>query len=96
MLKPGGKFILRDVVFSFPPEQYVSQIEHWIDQVRGGGDSNSGWSRAEFEMHVRDEYSTFAWILEEMIRRAGFEIESTEYASPTYALYQCRKPATVP
>ena len=68
----GGQFILRDVVFSFPPEQYVSRIDSWINDVCGDG--TRGWSRSEFEMHVRDEYSTFAWVLEEMLRRAGFTI----------------------
>jgi hypothetical protein len=35
------------------------------------------WSRAELEEHVRDEHSTFTWLLEPMIRRAGFEIEES-------------------
>jgi cyclopropane fatty-acyl-phospholipid synthase-like methyltransferase len=81
MLKPGGRFILRDVVFSFPPEQYIPQVERWIDGVCS--DTNSGWSRGDFEMHVRDEHSTFSWILESMLRRAGFEVEQSEHASPT-------------
>jgi hypothetical protein len=37
-----------------------------------------GWSRAELEEHVRDEHSTFGWLLEATIRRAGFTIEDVE------------------
>lgn len=91
-LKPGGKFILRDVVFSFPPIEHANQIENWIDSVCS--ETGNGWSRSDFEMHVRDEYSTFAWILEGMLQRAGFCIEHSEYATPTKALYVCSKPAS--
>jgi len=33
------------------------------------------WSRDEFEEHVREEHSTFSWLLERMIERAGFLVE---------------------
>lgn len=47
-----------------------------------GGDETSdvGWSRAELEEHVRDEHSTFTWLLEPMIERAGFAIEDATYS----------------
>ena len=38
------------------------------------------WSRAEYEEHVRDEHSTFTWLLEPMITRAGFSIEVAEHS----------------
>jgi ubiquinone/menaquinone biosynthesis C-methylase UbiE len=60
-LKPGGVFFLRDVVFSFQPQDAGSEIERWIGSVASEG--GSGFSRADFEMHVRDEYSTFGWLL---------------------------------
>jgi putative AdoMet-dependent methyltransferase len=91
-LKPGGKFILRDVVFSFPPAEYVPQIEAWIDSVCSS--TGNGWSRSDFEMHVRDEFSTFAWLLEEMLRRAGFRIDRAEFQTPTKGFYVCSKPVT--
>lgn len=41
-----------------------------------GGDGIVGeWSRAELEEHLRDEHSTFTWLLEPMIERAGFTVE---------------------
>ena len=50
-----------------------------------------GWSRAELEEHVRDEHSTFAWLLEPMIRRSGFEIEDAEYSEDAvFAKYVAR------
>ena len=44
----------------------------------------------DFETHVREEYSTFTWIIEGMLDRVGFEVESN-YLSPTIAEYICRK-----
>src|SRR4051812_48551715 len=91
-LKPGGRFILRDVVFSFPPAEYVARIEAWIDGVCSGPGS---WSRSDLEMHVRDEHSTFGWVLEGMFRQAGFRIDRAEYETPTRGFYVCSKPGGV-
>jgi hypothetical protein len=40
---------------------------------------------------VREEFSTFTWLLEPMLERAGFEIASAEYAAGVYANYLCVK-----
>lgn len=55
-------------------------------------DVEGGWTRAEIAEHVRDENSTFTWLLEPMITRAGFEIiEWTYSASRMLAQYLCTK-----
>ena len=50
----------------------------------------SGFSQSEFETHVREEYSTFSWVLEGFLERAGLEILEREYPAPEYAEYLCR------
>lgn len=45
----------------------------------GGGRVDGEWSRAEYEEHVRDEHSTYTWLLEPMVERAGFAIEEASY-----------------
>lgn len=77
MLRPGGILRLWDVVYDFPPAAAAERIEAWC--ATGGADVEAGWSRAELEEHVRDEHSTFTWLLEPMIERSGFEIEDAEY-----------------
>jgi ubiquinone/menaquinone biosynthesis C-methylase UbiE len=78
MLCAGGVMRLSDVVFHFPPADAAERIEAWC---AGGGDSvESEWTRAELEEHVRDEHSTFTWLLEPMIARSGFEIDQAEYS----------------
>ena len=40
----------------------------------------NGWTRSDIEEHIRDEHSTYTWLLEPMIQRCGFAIEQTEYS----------------
>ncbi|MFO7975438.1 MAG: hypothetical protein R6V12_12480 [Candidatus Hydrogenedentota bacterium] len=43
--------------------------------------------------HVNREYSTQSWIMEGLLERAGFSIESTEEAPLLAVSYLCRKTA---
>ena len=87
LVKPQGKFYFRDVIFSFPPSEYKTAINEWIEQVAKPPDQ--GWTAKDFECHVREEHSTFAWIIEAMLIRSGFDIVEVNYQSPTYAEYLC-------
>lgn len=89
LLKTGGKLYLRDVVFSFDIDDAQHEINAWIDDK--ASNTNDGFSRAEFEAHVREEFSTFAWIIEGLLQRAGFKIDQVEHTAPTYATYLCTK-----
>ncbi|MBE9171361.1 class I SAM-dependent methyltransferase [Pleurocapsales cyanobacterium LEGE 06147] len=91
MLKPKGVLYLRDVIFSFPPADYKASINEWIQQV--AKPEGEGWTARDFEMHVREEHSTFAWIIEGMLTRSGFEIVEANYNTPTYTEYLCIKAA---
>lgn len=72
MLKPGGKLYLFDVIFAFPVESYQSELDNWVN----GMGEKAGQSMAEETViHIRDEYSTFDWIIDGMIERVGFKIE---------------------
>ena len=89
-LAPGGTLLLRDLVFSFELSEADARIGDWLDAAAERADA--GWTREELETHLRDEYSTFSWLLEPLIRRAGFEIEAAEYgAGGTHAGYMCVK-----
>ena len=89
MLKDGGKLLLKDVIYSFPPEDYPTVIETWIE--RRAMSDGSGFSRESYEVHVREEHSTFAWIIEGMLARAGFTIEDADLQGGVYATYLCSR-----
>lgn len=82
LLPLGGICRLWDVVYDFDPAEATEQIEAWCSQ--GGTSVDGQWSRDEFEEHVRDEHSTFRWLLEPMIQRAGFNIVEAQYRAETF------------
>ena len=95
MLRPGGFFRLWDVVYSFAPAEAADRVEEWC--AAGSDDVGDGWSRAELEEHVRDEGSTFTWLLEPMIERAGFAIEAKSCSADQFsARYVLRRPLSDP
>ena len=84
-IRCGGRLYLEDVVFSFEAHSYEASVDDWVRRMP----ELSGFSRQEFETHVRDEYSTFAWVLEGFLERAGFEILEKTYPMREYAEYLC-------
>jgi putative AdoMet-dependent methyltransferase len=86
MLRSGGLLYLRDVAFSFPPAKYKEAIEHWIHRMP----LRTGFTTADFETHVREEFSTFSWVLEGFLERAGFEIVERDYPGEEYVDYLAR------
>lgn len=89
MLRPGGTFYVWDVIFSFPPADAAEHLQRWIDTA--GRPEGRGFTRADFEAHVREEFSTYAWILEGMLERAGFDIVSRASRSSTHGEFLCRR-----
>jgi hypothetical protein len=89
MLKPGGALILQDIAYSFAPSRAAVVIEQWLEHAPF--DPARGWTAYELAEHVRSEHSTFSWLLEEILDRAGFDITDREYSeSRVYASYTCR------
>ena len=90
MMAPGGVLLLRDLVFSFEPAETEDAIEAWL--AGAAARPEEGWTRAELEEHLRTEYSTFSWLLEPMLERAGFAMRRAEHSpNRIYAAYVCVK-----
>jgi ubiquinone/menaquinone biosynthesis C-methylase UbiE len=87
MLRPGGIFFLRDLVYAFEPGEVGDVIESWLG--RATTDPAAGWTQAELATHVREEFSPFSWLLEPMLERAGFRIEDAQIHGKIYATYVC-------
>jgi ubiquinone/menaquinone biosynthesis C-methylase UbiE len=87
VLRPGGILRLRDLVFEAEPVEAAEVVAGWLDA--SSTSSDKGWTRAHQEEHVRDEHSTFSWLMEPMLERAGFEIRSARYGARAYADYVC-------
>jgi SAM-dependent methyltransferase len=90
LLRPGGVFLLRDIVYAFEPEEADSVLAAWY--AAAPTDPAVGWTGEELEQHVRSEHSTFSWLLEPMLEHAGFELRDAWYSdSRTYARYVCAR-----
>jgi SAM-dependent methyltransferase len=90
VLRPGGVFLLRDLVYSFDPSGAEQAIEAWL--AAAAARPEHGWTREELETHIRDEHSTFSWLLEPMLERAGFEVQAANHdTSHIYSTYSCVK-----
>ena len=78
ILRPGGVLWLWDVVYHFAPSEAEERRERWCATL--GKDVEEGWTRADLEEHIRDEHSTFTWLLEPMMEHSGFQIEEAVYS----------------
>jgi SAM-dependent methyltransferase len=88
LLRPGGVLRLRDLVYAFEPGEAETVVEAWLTSAAKRAED--GWTRPELEAHVRDEHSTYSWLLAPMLERAGFEIREASFSpSRTYAAYTC-------
>jgi SAM-dependent methyltransferase len=88
MLSAGGVLVLKDLVFSFDPGEANAALEAWFESAPA--DPGEGWTANELAQHVRTEYSTFTWLLEPMLERAGFEIrEKALSRNKIFAAYIC-------
>ena len=87
-LKPGSSFYLRDIVFVGMPDGTERDVEAWADfNIK-----NHDFSRDSVMTHMRDEYSTFGWVIERMLTDAGFTLVSVDYHAPLHGTYLLRKP----
>ena len=91
-MRPGAVFRLWDVVYNFQADEAYEKIESWCATASDTVGIETDWLRAELEEHVRDEHSTFTWLLEPMIERAGLRIDGADYsADGIFAKYVIRK-----
>lgn len=88
ILKPDGVFRLHDLVYSFAPAEATEVVANWL--AGAVDDRATGWTAGEFETHLREEYSTYSWLLEPMLAQTGFDIADVVHRpSRTYSAYTC-------
>ena len=88
MLSAGGVLVVKDLVFSFDPDEGKAAFEYWFSSAPA--DPAQGWTADELSEHVRTEYSTFTWLFEQMLERAGFDIsERVLSANRIFVAYFC-------
>jgi ubiquinone/menaquinone biosynthesis C-methylase UbiE len=86
MLKPGGRFYMQDVVIEEPCS--LENIALFIDKLEKAGGVFLG---EDAEGHFRDEFSTYDWVMDELLSRAGFRIARKHIEDGVLGTYLCTK-----
>lgn len=94
MLRRGGLLRLRDLVYDTTPDRLGRHLEDWF--AGAVDDPAVGYTAEDLTEHVRTEHSTFTWLLEPMLDRAGFEIVDRSVRRGAYAAYTCIRRAPTP
>jgi SAM-dependent methyltransferase len=90
VMAPGGLLWLKDLVYAFEPSEAGSVLASWF--AAAAEDPAQGYTAADLAAHVREEHSTYTWLLESMLARAGFQLLDTAVdPRRTYVRYACRK-----
>jgi ubiquinone/menaquinone biosynthesis C-methylase UbiE len=88
VIKPGGRLLLQDVVLPSHAPDLEEIVSNWIAQITDLAGPELG---REAEIHIKQEYSTYDWIMEGMLRQAGFSVEIADYSQGLMTKYICRK-----
>lgn len=90
VMAAGALLWLRDLVYAFDPAEVDQVFDGWFDAAVD--DPAEGYTADDLATHVRGEFSTYTWLLEPMLAKAGFRTLDLEVDSRrTYARYACIK-----
>lgn len=84
-LESGGIFRVHDLVYSFDPMDSTEAIESWL-----AARESTAFTEEELHNHFREEFSTYDFLFESMLEKAGFDILDSTYREGFYAAYTCK------
>jgi len=87
-IKPNGILFLSDVIFSFEIYSYKTDIEKWLNEI------NAVSGKELYDdalLHIKEEHSTFDWIMDAMLSKCGFSILSKKVKGTMNIDYICAK-----
>lgn len=86
MLKPGGQLFIHDAILE--EHHAIDNISALVKKLAAmGGD----FLQQDAEGHFREEFSTYDWIMDGLISRAGFEIRSKNVQDGVIGTYYCTR-----
>lgn len=84
MLKPGGRFYMHDVIMD--EADALNNIQALIEKLgKAGGKA----LREDTERHFKNEYSTYDWVIDGLLQRAGFAAQSKQIEEGVLGTYLC-------
>ncbi len=89
MIRQGGRLYFFDIVLPSDEDNLFGKIDEWISTIEST--TNDTRMAREAEVHIREDFTTYDWIMEGLIERSGFSIDIREYWDGFRALYVCTK-----
>lgn len=89
-LKPGGQLYIHDVIIEEPDA--LANVAAFIEKLATAG---GNFLRVDIEVHFRDEYSTYDWVMDGLLTRAGFTIQNKHIEDGVLGTYVCTKNETI-
>jgi SAM-dependent methyltransferase len=89
VLRPGGVLRLRDLIFDFDPVNAEARIGSWLAEAVT--DASIGYTAEELAEHVRSEFSTYSWLFDIMLDKAGFQVLDRSFVRSAYGAYTCER-----
>ena len=86
MLKPGGQLYIHDAILE--EHNAIENIAALIEKLSAAGGE---FLRQDTEGHFREEYSTYDWIMDGLLLRAGFAIKNKNMQDGVIGTYYCSK-----
>ncbi|MDO9045780.1 MAG: class I SAM-dependent methyltransferase [Methanobacteriaceae archaeon] len=87
ILKVSGKLYYSDVVFTFDPKDHENAINTMIEDLRFAAGNSMAH---ETLIHIKDEFSTYDWIMDGLFEKTGFSIDS-KIIEGNFLTYICSK-----
>lgn len=86
MLKPGAYFYIHDVIL-----EETNALKNIATLVNTLGLAGGKLLREDTERHFKNEYSTYDWVMDGLLLRAGFKIKSKQIDNGVLGTYVCNK-----
>lgn len=86
MLKTGGQFYIHDVILE--EADALSNIRALIEKL---GKAGGKLLQEDTERHFKHEYSTYNWVIDGLLLRAGFTVKSKHIEYGVLGTYICIK-----
>ena len=69
---------MHDIIYDFQPMEAETVLAAWLRSAFP--DPARGYTREDFAAHIRNEHSTFRWLLESIRVSSGFEVERADFS----------------
>lgn len=86
MMKPGGQLYMHDVIIE--ESNALANIEALVQELSKAGGQRL---QEDTERHFKEEYSTYDWVMDGLLTRAGFTIEEKRIEAGVLGTYLCKK-----